>query len=167
MERKVKLNFQWCFLQTCVPLGSVQDWWQWPRKEEANLSFSWGFEPLLWMAGVNTSNQQQMFGFLAWPCPYPGSVGNPVPDSASMPKQPGSTLLALSWVSSAAFKILHWSQATSQASQFLFHTNSGISTLECNWYHLMLRFKDELSSSVASSAPQIFFKISFFDLTSR
>lgn len=52
------------------------------------------------MAGVNTSNQEQMFGFLAWPCPFHGNVENSGSDSAFMPdsKWPGSTSVILSVV---------------------------------------------------------------------
>lgn len=96
-DRKVKLNFHWYFPRACIPLGSRQDQWQWPRQEEGNLTFSWGLRPLLWMAGVNTSNQEQMFGFLTWPSPFHGNVENSGSDSASMPypKWPGSTSLVL------------------------------------------------------------------------
>lgn len=96
-DRKVKLNFRCYFPWACIPLGSIQDQWQWPRIEEGNLTFSWGLKPLLWMAGVNTSNQEQMFGFLTWPFPFHGNVEDSGSDSACMPysKWPGSTLVVL------------------------------------------------------------------------
>lgn len=96
-DRKVKLNFHWYFPRACIPLGSIQDQWQWPRQEEGNLTFSWGLKPLLWMAGVNTSNQEQMFGFLTWPSPFHGNVENSGSDPACMPysKWPGSTSVVL------------------------------------------------------------------------
>lgn len=63
------------------------------------------------MAGVNTSNQEQMFGFLTWPSPFHGNVEkNSGSDSACMPysKCPGSTSVVLPlWDSYAEVQRLH------------------------------------------------------------
>lgn len=77
--------FTGAFLGPAFLRGVYRDQWQWPRQEEGNLTFSWGLKPLLWMAGVNTSNQEQMFGFLTWPSPFHGNVENSGSDSACMP----------------------------------------------------------------------------------
>lgn len=89
--------FTGAFLGPAFLWGVYRDQWQWPRQEEGNLTFSWGLKPLLWMAGVNTSNQEQMFGFLTWPSPFHGNVENSGSDSACMPysKCPGSTSVVL------------------------------------------------------------------------
>lgn len=83
---KVELNFRWYFTQTCIPSGSTQGCLQLPRKEmPASETLPWGFEPLLWLAGADTSNWEQMFGWLASAWSIPLSEEPEVPCSQNAP----------------------------------------------------------------------------------
>lgn len=102
---KVELNFRWYFPQICIPLGSVQDCLQWPKQEEAKWNLSLRFEPLLWMAGADTSNQEQMFGWLGlgWSFPWQSRK----PGVWCSQHAPLATLIAWIYVTGSLFGELH------------------------------------------------------------
>lgn len=68
-----ELHFLWYFPPDPeFPQGAYRTVCSGPGKMRPSETIPWGSEPLLWMAGANTSNQEQMFGWrgLAWSLPW-------------------------------------------------------------------------------------------------